>query len=152
MGDARRHSPRGRGELACEGCHGPHPRFAGAPPARSALTFRLVLAGFGLVVCSLGLAALVTISDLRRWRDLRLPRRYGGCGHHRGGAPQAARRARLTAQNAASDVRRATGCNGRRGSHFGPFRKIKNIIPNGAVVSPDPHCYLPGGYAMALGP
>jgi hypothetical protein len=36
--------------------HDPTARLAGAPPARSALTLRLILACFGLVVC-VGLAA-----------------------------------------------------------------------------------------------
>jgi hypothetical protein len=34
--------------------HDPTAGFAGAPPARSALTLRLVLAVFGLVVCTAG--------------------------------------------------------------------------------------------------
>ena len=34
--------------------HDPTAGFAGAPPARSALTLRLVLAVFGLVVCAAG--------------------------------------------------------------------------------------------------
>jgi len=61
--DARRHPPRGREELAREDYHDPFAGFAGAPPARSALTLRLVLACFGLVICSLGAAAFVTIAN-----------------------------------------------------------------------------------------
>lgn len=61
---ATRHPPGGREELAREDYHDPFAGFAGAPPARSALTFRLVLACFGLVVSSLGAAALVTIANL----------------------------------------------------------------------------------------
>ena len=38
-----------------------HCRLAGAPPARSALTLRLVLASFGLVVCGLASAAFVVV-------------------------------------------------------------------------------------------
>jgi heme A synthase len=39
--------------------HDPTAGIGGAPPARSALTLRLVLAGFGLVVCVvLGIVAL----------------------------------------------------------------------------------------------
>jgi Flp pilus assembly protein TadB len=34
--------------------HDPTAGFGGAPPAQSALTLRLVLAGFGLVVCVAG--------------------------------------------------------------------------------------------------
>jgi hypothetical protein len=55
---------RGREEQAREDYHDPFAGFAGAPPARSALTLRLVLAGFGLVACSLGAAALLTIANL----------------------------------------------------------------------------------------
>jgi Family of unknown function (DUF6343) len=62
--DARRHPPRGREELAREDYHDPLAGFAGAPPARSALTLRLILACFGVVVCSLGAAALVTVANV----------------------------------------------------------------------------------------
>lgn len=62
--DARRHRPWGREELAREDYHDPFAGFAGAPPARSALTLRLVLATFGLIVCALGAAALVTVANL----------------------------------------------------------------------------------------
>jgi hypothetical protein len=58
-----RHS-RGREELAREDYHDPFAGFAGAAPARSALTLRLVLASFGVVVCSLGAAALLTVANL----------------------------------------------------------------------------------------
>jgi apolipoprotein N-acyltransferase len=34
--------------------HDPLAGFGGAPPAQSALTLRLVLAGFGLLVCTAG--------------------------------------------------------------------------------------------------
>lgn len=34
--------------------HDPLAGFGGAPPAQSALTLRLVLAGFGLIVCGAG--------------------------------------------------------------------------------------------------
>jgi hypothetical protein len=62
---SRRHLlPRGREELAREDYHDPFAGFAGAPPARSALTLRLVLACVGLVICSLGAAAFVIIADL----------------------------------------------------------------------------------------
>ena len=51
--------PRGRRsrkdyEQGLPDYHDPTAGFAGAPPARSALTLRLVLAVFGLVVCVLG--------------------------------------------------------------------------------------------------
>lgn len=58
----RRRPPRGREELAREDYHDPTAGFAGAPPARSALTLRLILAVFGLVVCALGAAAFVVIT------------------------------------------------------------------------------------------
>ena len=57
----RKHWLRGSEELAREDYHDPTAGFAGAPPARSALTLRLVLAIFGLVVCALGAAAFVVI-------------------------------------------------------------------------------------------
>lgn len=56
----RRHLPKGRGELAREDYHDPLAGFTGASPARSALTLRLFLACFGLVICSLGAAAFAT--------------------------------------------------------------------------------------------
>jgi hypothetical protein len=51
--------PRGRRsrkdyERGLPDYHDPTAGFAGAPPARSALTLRLVLAVFGLVVCAAG--------------------------------------------------------------------------------------------------
>jgi len=45
--------PEGR-----EGYHDPFAGIGGAAPARSALTLRIVLATFGLVVCSAGAVAL----------------------------------------------------------------------------------------------
>jgi hypothetical protein len=46
--------------------HDPTAGFAGAPPAQSALTLRLVLAVFGLVVCVAG--GLIWLStDLPSW-------------------------------------------------------------------------------------
>lgn len=57
----RKHAPRAREELAREDYHDPTAGFAGAPPARSALTLRLILASFGLIVCALGAAAFVVI-------------------------------------------------------------------------------------------
>ena len=58
----RKHAPRAREELAREDYHDPFARFAGAPPARSALTLRLILATFGLIACSLGATAFVAIA------------------------------------------------------------------------------------------
>ncbi len=60
---SRKHASRVREELAREDYHDPFAGFAGAPPARSALTLRLALAGFGLVVCALGAIAFVVISS-----------------------------------------------------------------------------------------
>ena len=57
----RKHWLRGSEEQAREDYHDPTAGFAGAPPARSALTLRLVLAVFGLAVCALGAAAFVVI-------------------------------------------------------------------------------------------
>ena len=44
------------------GYHDPTAGLDGAPPARSALTLRLVLASFGLVVCGLASAAFVIVT------------------------------------------------------------------------------------------
>ena len=41
--------------------HDPTAGFAGAPPAQSALTLRLVLAAFGLVVCVAGGIAFLVV-------------------------------------------------------------------------------------------
>jgi uncharacterized protein DUF6343 len=57
-----KHWPRTSEDLAREDYHDPTAGFGGAPPARSALTLRLVLAIFGLVVCALGAAAFVIIT------------------------------------------------------------------------------------------
>jgi hypothetical protein len=46
--------------------HDPTAGFGGAPPARSALTLRLVLAVFGLVVCVAG-GVWVLAADLPLW-------------------------------------------------------------------------------------
>jgi hypothetical protein len=54
---------RAREELAREDYHDPTAGFAGAPPARSALTLRLILASFGLVVCAAGSAASLVVVD-----------------------------------------------------------------------------------------
>jgi hypothetical protein len=52
----KRHPPRSRAdyEKGLPDHHDPTAGFAGAPPAQSALTLRLVLAVFGLVVCLAG--------------------------------------------------------------------------------------------------
>jgi len=45
-------------DKAREGYHDPFAGIAGAAPARSALTLRIVLATFGLVVCATGAVVL----------------------------------------------------------------------------------------------
>lgn len=50
--------PRGRGR---EDYHDPTAGVGGAVPARSALTLRLVLAGFGAVICALGAVVFVVV-------------------------------------------------------------------------------------------
>jgi Flp pilus assembly protein TadB len=46
--------------------HDPTAGFGGAPPAQSALTLRLVLAGFGLVVCVAG-GILLLVAGVPVW-------------------------------------------------------------------------------------
>lgn len=58
------HGSQVRGEHAREDYHDPTAGIAGAAPARSALTLRLILAVFGLVVCAVGAALfLVMVSQ-----------------------------------------------------------------------------------------
>ena len=54
MTDADRPRSREEYERGLPDYHDPTAGFAGAPPARSALTLRLILAVFGLVVCVAG--------------------------------------------------------------------------------------------------
>ena len=54
MTDADRPHSRQEYERGLPDYHDPTAGFAGAPPARSALTLRLILATFGLVVCVAG--------------------------------------------------------------------------------------------------
>ena len=67
MSDPRR-EPRSRADYArgLPDHHDPTAGIGGAPPARSALTLRLVLAAFGLVVC-LGGGILWLRTDLPTW-------------------------------------------------------------------------------------
>jgi Family of unknown function (DUF6343) len=66
MSDPRAPRSREDYERGLPGHHDPTAGFAGAAPARSALTLRLVLAVFGLVVCVAGgLGWLAT--DLPAW-------------------------------------------------------------------------------------
>jgi hypothetical protein len=57
----KKENRRTREDRAREDYHDPTAGFAGAPPARSALTLRLILASFGVVACGLGAAAFVVI-------------------------------------------------------------------------------------------
>ena len=54
MSESRRPRSREDYERGLPDYHDPTAGFAGAPPAQSALTLRLVLAAFGLVVCIAG--------------------------------------------------------------------------------------------------
>jgi Flp pilus assembly protein TadB len=54
MSEPSRHRSRADYERGLPDHHDPTAGFGGAPPAQSALTLRLVLAGFGLVICLAG--------------------------------------------------------------------------------------------------
>ena len=54
MSDPERPRSREDYERGLPDYHDPTAGFAGAPPAQSALTLRLVLAAFGLIVCLAG--------------------------------------------------------------------------------------------------
>lgn len=54
MSDEGRKRSRADYERGLPGYHDPTAGFGGAAPARSALTLRAVLAGFGVVVCAVG--------------------------------------------------------------------------------------------------
>ncbi|HWM59961.1 MAG TPA: DUF6343 family protein [Pseudonocardia sp.] len=56
MTDPGRRRQRGEYEQGLPGYHDPTAGFGGAAPARSALTLRAWLAGFGVVACLIGLA------------------------------------------------------------------------------------------------
>jgi hypothetical protein len=55
---------RSREDRAREDYHDPTAGFAGAPPARSALTLRLILASFGLIVCAAGAAVFLIVRSV----------------------------------------------------------------------------------------
>lgn len=57
----RKYTPQQREELAREDYHDPTAGIAGAPPARSALTMRLILAVFGLLACAAGAALFLVV-------------------------------------------------------------------------------------------
>jgi hypothetical protein len=56
-----RRKTRAEDNQAREDYHDPTAGIGGAPPARSALTLRLVLAGWGFVICGVAAAALLTV-------------------------------------------------------------------------------------------
>jgi Family of unknown function (DUF6343) len=66
MSEPHRHRSREEYEQGLPDYHDPTAGFAGAPPARSALTLRLVLAVFGLVVCVAGGVAFL-VAGLPVW-------------------------------------------------------------------------------------
>ena len=71
MSEPRRPRSRADYERGLPDHHDPTAGLGGAPPAQSALTLRLVLAAFGLVVCVAGgLGWLAT--DLPRWPGVAL--------------------------------------------------------------------------------
>ena len=60
--ESSHYTPEEREALARPGYHDPTAGWGGAPPARSALTLRLVLSSFGLVICGLASAAFVVVT------------------------------------------------------------------------------------------
>ena len=54
-------APRSPEDRAREDYHDPTAGIGGAPPARSALTLRLVLATFGLLLCAAGATAFLIV-------------------------------------------------------------------------------------------
>jgi membrane protein implicated in regulation of membrane protease activity len=66
MSEPRRPRSREEYERGLPDHHDPTAGIGGAAPAQSALTLRLVLAAFGLVVC-LGAAVLWLVIDLPVW-------------------------------------------------------------------------------------
>jgi hypothetical protein len=57
----RKYTPQQRQQRAREDYHDPTAGFAGAPPARSALTLRLILATFGLLICGAAAAVFLVV-------------------------------------------------------------------------------------------
>ena len=56
----RKYTPQEREARAREDYHDPTAGIGGAPPARSALTMRLILASFGLIACATGAVLFLT--------------------------------------------------------------------------------------------
>ena len=67
MSEPRRPRSRADYERGLPDHHDPTAGFGGAAPARSALTLRLVLAVFGLVVCVGGGLAWLAVDELPAW-------------------------------------------------------------------------------------
>ena len=73
-----RNRRRPEDDLAREDYRDPTAGFADAPPARCALTLRLILASFGLLACGLGAAAsAVTIRHQQSAFDQQLSSNRG---------------------------------------------------------------------------
>jgi hypothetical protein len=64
--DGQRQAERRRFEQGLPDYHDPLAGLGGAPPALSALTLRLVLAVFGLLICTAG-AIISTLADAPLW-------------------------------------------------------------------------------------
>jgi hypothetical protein len=56
----RKYTPQELEARAREDYHDPTAGIGGAPPARSALTMRLILASFGLIACAAGAVLFLT--------------------------------------------------------------------------------------------
>ena len=67
MSEPRRRRSRADYERGLPDHHDPTAGFGGAPPARSALTLRLVLAAFGLVVAVAGGLLWLGVDELPAW-------------------------------------------------------------------------------------
>jgi hypothetical protein len=67
MSEPRRRRSRADYERGLPDHHDPTAGFAGAPPARSALTLRLVLAVFGLLVSVGGGLLWLAVEELPAW-------------------------------------------------------------------------------------
>jgi hypothetical protein len=59
----RKYTPQEREERAREDYHDPTAGLGGAPPARSALTLRLILSAFGLLSCAAGAVVFLVVVD-----------------------------------------------------------------------------------------
>ncbi|SOE01529.1 DUF6343 family protein [Blastococcus haudaquaticus] len=72
MSEPRRRRSRADYERGLPDHHDPTAGFGGAAPARSALTLRLVLAVFGLVVCVGGGLGWLAVDELPAWPGIAL--------------------------------------------------------------------------------